>query len=61
MRLQEARRLMLVDADNASTIALGVGYESVSQFSRDYRRMFGMPPAADAARLRNDVSARAAN
>lgn len=52
MRLQEARRLMLVDAAAASTIAMGVGYESVSQFSRDYRKMFGMPPAADAARLR---------
>lgn len=55
MRLQEARRLMLVDANDASTIALDVGYESVSQFSRDYRKMFGLPPAADAARLRNDV------
>ena len=60
MRLQEARRLMLVDADDAGTIALGVGYESVSQFSRDYRKMFGMPPAADAARLRHDVAAQAA-
>jgi AraC-like DNA-binding protein len=59
-RLQVARRLMLVDADNASAIALGVGYESVSQFSRDYRRTFGMPPAADAARLRNNLAAQAA-
>ena len=60
MRLQEARRLMLVDADNASTIAVDVGYDSVSQFSRDYRKMFGMSPAADAARLRCDASVRAA-
>jgi AraC-like DNA-binding protein len=61
LRLQEARRLMLVDAEDASTIALGVGYESVSQFSRDYRKMFGMPPGADAARLRrSDALARSA-
>jgi AraC-like DNA-binding protein len=60
MRLQEARRLMLVDADNASTIALDVGYDSVSQFSRDYRKMFGLPPAADAARLRYDAGSQAA-
>ena len=53
IRLQEARRLMLVDEQDAGAIGFGVGYESPSQFSRDYRRMFGMPPAADAARLRH--------
>ncbi len=52
IRLQEARRLMLVDEQDAGAIGFGVGYESPSHFSRDYRRMFGMPPAADAARLR---------
>jgi len=52
IRLQEARRLMLVDCQDASKIGFDVGYESPSQFSREYRKMFGMPPAADAARLR---------
>ncbi len=52
IRLQEARRLMLMNIGDAGRIGFGVGYESPSQFSRDYRRMFGMPPAADAARLR---------
>ncbi len=57
IRLQEARRLMLVDSEDAGRIGFGVGYESPSQFSRDYRRMFGMPPAADAARLRRGEGA----
>ena len=52
IRLQEARRLMLIDSQDAGKIGLDAGYESPSQFSRDYRRMFGMPPAADAGRLR---------
>lgn len=52
IRLQEARRLMLADGPASTTIGLDVGYESPSQFNREYRKMFGMPPAADAARLR---------
>ncbi|RZK02852.1 MAG: AraC family transcriptional regulator [Novosphingobium sp.] len=51
MRLQEARRLLIVEA-NAQTTAHRVGYESASQFSREYARMFGLPPARDAERLR---------
>ncbi|TXC72883.1 AraC family transcriptional regulator [Sphingomonas ginsenosidivorax] len=51
LRLQEARRLLFADAD-ATSAAFAVGYESASQFSREYTRMFGMPPARDAARLR---------
>ncbi len=51
-RLQEARRLMLVDEQKAGAVAFNVGYDNPSQFSREYRRMFGLPPAADAARLR---------
>ena len=51
-RLQEARRLMLVDEQKAGTVAFNVGYDNPSQFSREYRRMFGLPPAADAVRLR---------
>lgn len=60
IRLQEARRLMLVEDLDATTIGLTVGYESPSQFSREYRRHFGVAPAADAARLRRDSSGRAA-
>jgi AraC-like DNA-binding protein len=52
IRLQEARRLMVVDEHDAGTIGFKVGYESPSQFRRDYRKMFGLPPGADAARLR---------
>lgn len=51
LRLQEARRLMVVNADSART-AYTVGYESASQFSREYARMFGAPPSQDAMRLR---------
>jgi AraC-like DNA-binding protein len=60
IRLQEARRLMLVEDLDAASIALTVGYESPSQFSREYRRAFGAPPAADAARIRQQASGRAA-
>lgn len=51
LRLQEARRLLIADAD-ATGAAVAVGYESASQFSREYTRMFGTPPARDVARLR---------
>lgn len=51
LRLQEARRRLIADAD-ATSAAFAVGYESASQFSREYTRMFGAPPARDAARLR---------
>lgn len=51
LRPQEARRL-LVTASDAARAGYAVGYESASQFSRDYARMFGAPPARDAARLR---------
>ena len=60
IRLQEARRLMLVEDLDATAISLTVGYESPSQFSREYRRQFGAAPAADAARLRRDARGRAA-
>jgi transcriptional regulator GlxA family with amidase domain len=51
LRLQQARRL-LVASTEAARAAYAVGYESASQFSREYTRMFGMPPARDAVRLR---------
>lgn len=47
LRLIEARRLMLADGVNASTAAHAVGYESVQQFTREYARMFGLPPVRD--------------
>ncbi|WP_309088809.1 AraC family transcriptional regulator [Phenylobacterium sp.] len=52
IRLQEARRLMLGEAVDAQAAGFQVGYESPSQFSREYARLFGAPPARDAARLR---------
>lgn len=52
IRLHEARRLLLTDASDASTAAFRVGYESVTQFNREYRRAFGNPPMRDVARLR---------
>ena len=52
IRLQEARGLMLRAACDAQAAGYQVGYESPSQFSREYARLFGAPPARDAARLR---------
>lgn len=52
LRLLEARRLMVADAANVATAAYRVGYESASQFSREYARMFGAPPKRDVAALR---------
>jgi AraC-like DNA-binding protein len=51
LRLQEARRLMLVGGATAGTAGFAVGYESPSQFSREYRRLFGAPPRQDIERL----------
>lgn len=53
LRLIEARRLMLEGGCAASTAAFEVGYESVSQFTRDYRRLFEAPPKRDARRVRS--------
>lgn len=47
LRLTEARRLMLDENRNVTGAALDVGYESLSQFIRDYRKMFGLPPKED--------------
>jgi AraC-like DNA-binding protein len=52
VRLQEARRLMVVEAMDAASAAFAVGYESPSQFSREYHRLYGAPPMKDALRLR---------
>jgi AraC-like DNA-binding protein len=53
MRLQQARRLMLSKAIDAGTTSRRVGYQSVSQFSREYARFFGTAPIRDIARLRS--------
>ena len=55
LRLQEARRLMLAEGLEASAAGYRVGYESPSQFSREYSRLFGAPPLRDLARLRLTV------
>ncbi|MBE0376312.1 AraC family transcriptional regulator [Pseudoalteromonas prydzensis] len=52
LRLQEARQLMLNQRLDANTAALQVGYESASQFSREYTRFFGRPPLKDINALR---------
>ncbi len=52
LRLLEARRLMLAENADATYAAYGVGYESPSQFSREYSRMFGAPPIRDIELLR---------
>ncbi|NGZ83148.1 AraC family transcriptional regulator [Duganella aceris] len=52
LRLQQARNLLLQGDIDASTAAYRVGYESQSQFSREYRRLFGAPPMQDMKKLR---------
>jgi len=53
LRLQEAQRLVLNGAMDAANAGHSVGYDSPSQFSRDYRRLFGDPPIRDIAKLRS--------
>jgi AraC-like DNA-binding protein len=55
LRLQEARRLMLGEGLDAAEAAFRVGYESPSQFSREYRRLFGAPPRRDVAALQAEA------
>ncbi|MDQ0878629.1 AraC-like DNA-binding protein [Paenibacillus sp. V4I3] len=58
LRLQEARRLLLSESADAADVAFRVGYESASQFSREYSRMFGSPPRADIKRLKEKYDQR---
>jgi AraC-like DNA-binding protein len=55
MRLNEARRLMLNERLDATGAAFHVGYESPSQFSREYSRLFGAPPKRDIGGLRDQT------
>jgi AraC-like DNA-binding protein len=54
MRLHEAQRLMLTDNLDASSASIAVGYENFSQFSREYKRLFGNPPRKDIMMLRGN-------
>lgn len=56
LRLQEARRLLLTGAGSAAHVATTVGYASPSQFNREYRRAYGLPPAQDVTRLRHRMT-----
>jgi AraC-like DNA-binding protein len=60
LRLHEARRLLLADQCDVATASHRVGYESPSQFSREYSRQFGAPPLRDVARLRTSDAGSAA-
>ncbi|WP_170314881.1 AraC family transcriptional regulator [Saccharibacillus brassicae] len=56
IRLQEARRLLLSETGEAADAAFRVGYESSSQFSREYSRLFGLPPARDMKRIKESLA-----
>ncbi len=56
LRLHEARRLMLLESCDAGTAGHRVGYLSPSQFSREYSRLYGRPPARDMDRLREETN-----
>lgn len=58
LRLYEAQRLMLFENERASAAAFKVGYESITQFNREYKRVFGEPPLRDMHRRRASVSLR---
>ena len=60
LRLIEARRLMLSEGASSSSAAFAVGYESVPQFTREYGRMFGLPPARETGAMRSRAQAGAA-
>jgi AraC-like DNA-binding protein len=55
VRLLHARSMLIAGEGNATSIAFGVGYESSTQFSREYARQFGLPPSKDASRVREGV------
>ncbi|AQA15877.1 AraC family transcriptional regulator [Streptomyces malaysiensis subsp. malaysiensis] len=57
LRLHAARRLILDGHADATTASRHVGYDSASQFSREYKRLFGAPPMRDIARIRATPSA----
>ena len=58
LRLQEARRLMMGGDMDAATAGYRVGYDDPAYFTREYKRLFGMPPMRDIGRLRHVTRAR---
>jgi transcriptional regulator GlxA family with amidase domain len=58
IRLQKARMELIAAPHDVAAIGHAVGYDSSSQFSREYRRMFGAPPGQDALRLQSAVIVR---
>ncbi|MFE0624836.1 AraC family transcriptional regulator N-terminal domain-containing protein [Priestia aryabhattai] len=59
LRLQQAQHLLLSESTDATDVAFRVGYESPSQFSREYSRLFGLPPREDIRRMREKSDHRA--
>jgi AraC-like DNA-binding protein len=55
VRLLHARSLLIAGQGNATSVSFGVGYESPNQFSREYTRLFGLPPSKDLARATQDL------
>jgi AraC-like DNA-binding protein len=56
LRLQEARRLMLTENMDVASASFQVGYEDPSYFSREYKKLFGVPPLRDVAKLRSSLA-----
>jgi AraC-like DNA-binding protein len=56
LRLQEARNLLLSEDLDASYVAVRVGYDDPSQFTREYKRLFGAPPKRDVSRVKQLVT-----
>jgi AraC-like DNA-binding protein len=55
IRLLQARTLLIAGAGSSAAVAFEIGYESASQFSREYARFFGLPPARDVRRVQLDL------
>jgi AraC-like DNA-binding protein len=53
IRLQQARTWLIAESRDVASVGFAVGYDSPSQFSREYRRLFGVPPGKDTVRLRS--------
>jgi AraC-like DNA-binding protein len=56
VRLQEARARLIAEVEDVAAVGFSVGYDSPSQFSREYSRLFGTSPGRDAARFRNTTA-----
>jgi transcriptional regulator GlxA family with amidase domain len=57
VRLQEARARLIANPKDVAAVGFAVGYDSPSQFSREYRRLFGVPPGKDGLRLQSPSEA----